>query len=411
MPWKIEKQGRKFCVVKETDGSTVACHTTKKKANAQIAALNSNVEETFESSSIMLEEDRDSVGPVLSGIAVTNHPALPLPAITIENIDGKDYLRVPFLKQGVFSDPRYGRLVFNNKVFDTIISNHEDGKNHYGVSLNERHIRGKALAWFTSDKGGYIQKEDTKYGKLLVAYGKPTSEENLELIKSGEYRYASAEINPRHKPTMIKQFSISTEDLEEVEKDYLLEEVDMDKVTITQDQYDKIVVLEQNIVEKDNQIKTLNDKIVELEEDMKEDVTLDLPEDVRILLEEQQNEINRLKRVALEADVDKTITNASTYRDETGKGHSALFLNTARAFLLGQDIKVDGEVIVQLEGQSAVDVAKYSKKFIEYLLSSLPGQVKFESENTEEIDNPTPENDNSEQVLLEEGKSLWSETV
>jgi hypothetical protein len=39
MPWKIEKKSGRYCVVKETDGSTVACHDTEDEALAQQRAL------------------------------------------------------------------------------------------------------------------------------------------------------------------------------------------------------------------------------------------------------------------------------------------------------------------------------------------------------------------------------------
>jgi len=39
MPWSIQKKANKFCVTKDGDGSTVACHDSRQKAADQIAAL------------------------------------------------------------------------------------------------------------------------------------------------------------------------------------------------------------------------------------------------------------------------------------------------------------------------------------------------------------------------------------
>lgn len=39
MPWRVTKQGAKFCVVKISDGAVVACHDTEERANAQRRAL------------------------------------------------------------------------------------------------------------------------------------------------------------------------------------------------------------------------------------------------------------------------------------------------------------------------------------------------------------------------------------
>lgn len=39
MPWHIVKQDEMFCVVKESDGKTVKCHTTREEAKSHLAAL------------------------------------------------------------------------------------------------------------------------------------------------------------------------------------------------------------------------------------------------------------------------------------------------------------------------------------------------------------------------------------
>jgi len=38
-PWRVEKRGDQYCVIKESDNSTVACHDTEDEANAQVRAL------------------------------------------------------------------------------------------------------------------------------------------------------------------------------------------------------------------------------------------------------------------------------------------------------------------------------------------------------------------------------------
>lgn len=39
MPWRIQARGGEYCILKEIDNSTVACHATKEKAVAQLRAL------------------------------------------------------------------------------------------------------------------------------------------------------------------------------------------------------------------------------------------------------------------------------------------------------------------------------------------------------------------------------------
>lgn len=45
MPWKIEKRGNQYCVVKKSSGETVKCHPTREKAEAHLRALYANVED------------------------------------------------------------------------------------------------------------------------------------------------------------------------------------------------------------------------------------------------------------------------------------------------------------------------------------------------------------------------------
>lgn len=47
MPWRVEKQGEKYCVVKIADGSTVHCHDTHDQAMAQVRALYANEGKSF----------------------------------------------------------------------------------------------------------------------------------------------------------------------------------------------------------------------------------------------------------------------------------------------------------------------------------------------------------------------------
>lgn len=47
MPYKIVKQGEKYCVAKKT-GETLKCYTSKKEAVKYLAALYANVKEARE---------------------------------------------------------------------------------------------------------------------------------------------------------------------------------------------------------------------------------------------------------------------------------------------------------------------------------------------------------------------------
>ena len=97
-------------------------------------------------------------------------------------------------------------------------------------------------------------------------------------------------------------------------------------------------------------------------------------------LQAQDEEIHRLKRLALEADVAKIMTTAENYRDETGRGHSPVLLEASRNVLLGQDIQMGENKVIKLESSNTSDIIKYTRTFVEALLTDLPGQVKFKSD-------------------------------
>jgi len=57
MPWHIEKQQDEFCVVKDSDGTTVACHPTRTAAEKQLAALYANEPAARENRSAALDAE------------------------------------------------------------------------------------------------------------------------------------------------------------------------------------------------------------------------------------------------------------------------------------------------------------------------------------------------------------------
>src|ERR1044071_6750288 len=56
MPWKVEQRGSQYCVIKQSDGSTVHCHDTREKAMAQVRALYANEGKSFTYLDIESEE-------------------------------------------------------------------------------------------------------------------------------------------------------------------------------------------------------------------------------------------------------------------------------------------------------------------------------------------------------------------
>ncbi len=204
----------------------------------------------------------------------------------------------------------------------------------------------------------------------------------------------------------------------------------MDDITITQEEYDglqetavKLETAETRVVELETsveegktaatdaatKISQLEEKVVKLEADEVDDEEDQLPENIKVMLETQQAEINRLKGKTLVAEVSEVINRAEAYRDESGRGHSPVLLNAAQNVLLGKDVVVKDTTVIKLEGETAVAVVKYTKNVMEYLLENLPGQVLFAPGDDIVDDNPIPAD--ADANLLEEGASLWNHAV
>lgn len=354
---------------------------------------------------IMLEDN----GPVIVGIAATNIPHLSLPPMSVIDVNGETKIRVPFLRSGIFRHPN-GKLVFNDQVFDKMLDNHKSRKSWYGVSLNEKHKPGVALAWFDEDRGGTIQKEiDPEYGTLLVGYGKPTSERTVDMIKNQEYVFASVEFNPNHQSHMIAK--LSSDEIEEISEELLLEEIKMDEVTISKEEYDALKDKAEKVTELESALVSANEKIVSLESKEVEvkDEKPEMPEEYRVTLEELKKDNARLKRNALASQVESIIAKAENHRDINGNGHSPVLLEIAKNAMLGESIQVDETATIKLESAEPADIADYFRKVFVHLLETVPGQVRLESKT--EGDNEKPLFDRGQAYTQDDYKSFWAERL
>ncbi len=79
-----------------------------------------------------------------------------------------------------------------------------------------------------------------------------------------------------------------------------------------------------------------------------------------------------------------------------------------RKVLLGSEIAA-GDEVIKLEGETTVDVIKYVRGAMVYLLEALPGQVKLEGE-THGNDEPAVDGGIA-QLTKEDFQALWAEPV
>ncbi len=407
MPYEVKEKEGKTCVLKKTTGEEMHCYPgtgpdAHDKANKYMAALHfATMKEEEVNASITLE----SVGPVLVAVGATNRPALPLPPISVIEKEGESpTVRVPFLRTGIF---RYkgGDLIITKQYLKKMMDNNTAGHNHHGVSLDLRHKPELgALVWFDQQHGGKIAaEEDLGYGPMLVGYGKPTTPAALELLKSTAYAYASAEYEPEYEGSLKQR--LSTDDMKYVSIEQLAQE------GIMPEKKDSIVLSAEQAAEYEatkTSVVTLEAKVKELQAAL--DATRDpkdlLPEPARVQLEAAEKRIVELERQSLRFEVDATVAQAKTYRDQAGNAHSPVMLETCRLLLLGEPL-AQGDKTIKLESGGIADVVKYFRQGIRVLLETVPGQVPMTPKTEPEGDNPLKDNGNK-QFTEEELAGFWT---
>lgn len=436
MPFKIRKQNGRYCVFNSRTGKRRGCSSTHARAERFKRALEANVKD-FEASfapnsEFNLETELDNMeaallehGPALVGVAMTNTPHLRFidQEITIvKNESGDKLLRIPILRTGTFKY-KSGKLRFTPKVFQKIVENHEKGVTDFMPSLNLHHQRGKALAWFHQARGGRLAVE----GNLLVGYGKPTSQETLDLVKNGLYAYASAEFVPDYRSNAIR---VTMEALEEISSKEIMKEMELQytekdgKYVFSTEQFDQVEQMIADLEQAQNRVTELEteageaktaakantDKTAELEQQLNDATAKitelekgddndqeEVPESVRVQLEENAAEIKRLKEAGLKSQINGIISKAS--RPVDGKTHPAFLLEFAKAALYGQPIG-EGDTVVKLESTDAGGYARYLQQTVVHLLENLPRTVQ-QDPDTENIDQRPGEGDGGNQFDLE----------
>jgi hypothetical protein len=84
MPWDIQRRADRFCVIKESDGSSAGCHETRAEAEEQLQALYAN-----EGDAALVEVEQASEAAAEAGVEVSTHVAWSGP-ITYEGIETGD---------------------------------------------------------------------------------------------------------------------------------------------------------------------------------------------------------------------------------------------------------------------------------------------------------------------------------
>lgn len=170
MPWKVEKDGDKFCVKKDT-GETVKCHDSRAKAVKHMRALYANVKDFNELPDI---PENTKVGMLVSVRSFSEGDTVT-----------KEIMAVPY---DAWDHPVYGMTVFDRAMAETMKINFDQRVRGQDIATDYDHGQdpakgGKASGWV----------KDMRVGDDALYWTVEFTEEARKEINSGEWRYFSPE--------------------------------------------------------------------------------------------------------------------------------------------------------------------------------------------------------------------------
>jgi len=305
----------------------------------------------------------ETVGPTVLGAAITNRPHIKnMPPIQIIGDEGDERLLVHLVKRGRFRY-RGGELVFDDATLQSFIDNFKMNRVGIDISLDHRHKPDfGAVGWF----------EDLfMNGDWLCALVKPTPT-GLEVIKNGQFRYASIEFHPDWEHPEIR---MSLDDLEE----------DMNEINL--EEYRQLVEERDSLV---TEMSELEERLTALESEA----------------DQQRDLVDRYRAMWVESLVNNVVMSAENYRDDDGRGHPPVFVDWVRDTLSLAPIG-DGDDAVKLEDRGSADeVVAYFRKAIARLVNILPGSVMLstQTEGDKDRDLGNEDDDNVEDFA----KEVWA---
>ncbi len=397
MPWKAKLVDDKWCSVNTETDKTVSCFGSEKsRAEAHVKALFANSKENL--------SDEDDVGLALLRVAYTNEPHLRLRKhpLSIVELGGEEYIRHPIIVAGKYSHPN-GQLDLNGipiedpkHKFNRIVANHYGNVTDAGVYTRPGHNKREAWSWLSPEHGGWLAVENVGKDTLLVGYGKPTSKDRLENLRRGDYRYISADLHKKYKSNALE----SDEDVVHTYQLQLTEEDMSDKTTktISLDEYKAFTKAQEEAKKLAGQVKSLETgkgemgtKMARLEARLEEfesdnsDNDSDLPESVRLKLEQQSKQMANLEaslakaeRGAVLGQLKQAMKMAST-PDKSGGIVDSFTLEAIKDFALGKPFELDGEEIALEENATSTLTQYHSIKFLVYLLENTPRHLSGEA--------------------------------
>lgn len=409
MPWKANEIDGKWCSVNTDTGKPVACFgSSESDAEKHVKALLANTKENL--------EDEGSAGITLLRVAYTNEPHLRLRKhpMSVVDIDGEKVIRHPVMVAGNYRHPRAKDGVLNlNTVaitdpkhkFNRVVANHHNNVTDAGVYARPGHKSREAWVWLSPERGGWVAIEEDQGDTVLVAYGKPTSEDKLQRIERGEYLYNSADLHLRYKSNQI---------LEEGDQDVVswgelqILEDSMSDVTLTSEEHEALLAYQKEAGKLKLESKKLADQLetqkstlegevhslkVRLEEFEvgDDDGDDDLPDGFKAMLAERDDRMARMEERLQEAEREKVLGRLrqaialASAPDSDGHILDSFTLEAVKGYATNKGFQLDDVELKLEEEASPQDTFYNSVHFLCYLLENMPrpisGQAATESDN------------------------------
>lgn len=395
MPWKAKLVNDKWCSINTETNKTVSCFgADKDRAEAHVKALFANTKENL--------SNQDNVGIALLRVAYTNEPHLRLRKhpLSIVEVDGAEYIRHPIIVAGKYTHPK-GELDLNSVPIEDpkhklnrIVANHYGNVTDAGVYTRPGHKSREAWSWLSKEHGGWLAIEKVGPDIVLVGYGKPTSKDRLETLRRGDYRYISADLHTKYRSNALE------DDGDIVHTHQLTEEDNMPDKTIslsledhkalvkaqkkTEGLITQITSLEADKVKLETLAARLEARVEEFESDQSGDEDGDLPEPVRLKMEQTSKKLAQLEanlakaeRGAILAQLKQSIKLAST-PDREGKVIDSFTLEAIKDFAQGKPFELDGDEVKLEEAPTPTQIQYHTIKFLSYLLEEKPRYLQAE---------------------------------
>ncbi len=401
MPWKAVEVNDKWCSVNTETNKPVACFgASKSGAEDHVKALLANVGENLKVG---------DAGITLLRVAYTNEPHLRLRKhpMTVVEVDGEKVIRHPIMVAGNYRHPRAKNGVLNlNTVpitdpehkFNRIVANHYGNVTDAGVYTRPGHGSREAWAWLSPEHGGWMSIEESEGDTVLVAYGRATSEDRLQRIERGEYRYNSADLHLRYKSNQILDEE-DDQDIVSWGELQVLEDSSMPDVTLTGEEHEKLLSYQKKTGELEletsklgtqletqksayeGEVHTLKVKLEEFEVANSGDTQDGLPDEFKAMLADRDNrmagmeaELQEVKRERVLGRLRQSVALGSA-PDSDGHILDSFTLEAVMGYATNKGYELDDVELKLEEGASPQDTFYNSVYFLCYLLENMPRPI------------------------------------